>query len=116
MIHEMACLEPWFSKILNEEKPVEGRKGKPEYRKIKAGDKIRFLDDDKSFIALVTKVDEFDSVTDYLKGVGLENALPDPHVKTIEDGLKIYYQWSTSEQIEKLGFLGIWVQPEKTTG
>jgi len=42
-----------------------------------------------------------------LKKETIERALPDDSIKTIEDGLAVYRQWSTQEDIEKYGFLGI---------
>jgi ASC-1-like (ASCH) protein len=57
---------------------------------------------------MVQKVDIFTSLNDYLNTVTLEEALPG--VTAFQEGLKIYHQWSTPEEIEKHGFLGIWIK------
>jgi len=109
-IHTIECQPPWLHYIRDGKKPVEGRKGAEKYRVIKPGDQIRFFYGEDSFLATVEKIEEFDSILEYLMAVGLNNALPDRAVKTYEDGLQIYYQWSSPEQIKDLGFLGIWVR------
>lgn len=107
--HEILCQDPWFSYLKEGKKPVEGRKGTPKYREIRAGDCIRFVKPEggESFLMTVKKIDAFRSLDDYLNGVGLTNALPG--VKTLEEGRNIYLQWSTEKQIAEHGFLGIWV-------
>jgi len=109
-VHTMHCQDPWFTKIKEGIKPVEGRKGKEIFRRIKPGDTIQFTNGSESFNAKVSKVDTFSNVEEYLEKVGVEKALPG--IKSIEEGLEIYYQWSTPEEIDELGFLGIWVKPE----
>lgn len=103
------CDEPWFSYIRQGIKPVEGRKGTHTYKKIKVGDKINFSNGQESFIADVTEIREYDSIEKYLEDVTLEKALPG--IKSIEEGLNVYYQWSTEEKIRQYGFLGIFIKP-----
>ncbi len=88
---------------------MEGRKGVQKYRDLKPGDQVCFqcTGTKKTFLASVEKVDCFDSIDDYLKEVTVEKALPG--VKTFEEALQIYSQWSTPEQIQQLGFVGIWI-------
>lgn len=107
-VHVMHCEEPWFSKIQSGIKPVEGRKGSVKNRLIQPGDSLLFCCDDRQFLTLVKHVDAFATVLDYLNEVSLEAALPG--VSSIEEGLRIYSQWSTDEEIHRLGFLGIWVE------
>lgn len=106
------CDEPWLSLIAKGVKPVEGRKGKQKYRDLKPGDKICFYCDrsEKSFVATVQKVDCFASLNDYLHSVSIEKALPG--IASFEEGLHIYYQWSSVEEIAELGFVGIWIEPD----
>ncbi len=108
----LRCEDPWYSLLESGEKPVEGRKGKEKYRSLKAGDTIFFqcVDGPRSFLAHVEKVDHFDSIISYLEGVGLKNALPG--VDSTEEGEKIYSQWSTPEEIQEYGFVGIWISRE----
>lgn len=63
-IHKMECLDPWFTLIREGKKPVEGRKGKEKYRRIKPDDYIHFHLGDQNFYALVRKVDSFASIED----------------------------------------------------
>lgn len=103
------CEEPWFSYIRQGVKPVEGRKNTHSYQKIKVGDKINFSNGKESFIADVIEIREYDSIEKYLEDVTLEKALPG--VKSLEEALNIYYQWSTEEKIRQYGFLGIFIKP-----
>ena len=106
------CEEPWFSLLEKGEKPVEGRKGKKKYRELRTGDKIHFqcTQSKKSFLATVEKVDCFNSLSDYLEEVTLEKALPG--ITSFEAAQQIYLQWSTIEEINALGFVGIWIKPD----
>lgn len=103
------CQDPWFSFIRDGLKPVEGRKGTPQHKKIKVGDLLNFTNGTEEFVAKVTEVRTYASLEDYFEDVRLEKALPG--VKSLEAGLAIYHQWSTEEQIKEYGFLGIFVTP-----
>lgn len=103
------CEDPWFSLIRKGIKPVEGRKSTHSYKKIKVGDKINFTNGTENFLAIVTEIREYATIENYLEDVTLEKALPG--IKTVEEGLNIYYQWSSEEKIRQYGFLGIFVKP-----
>lgn len=103
------CEDPWFSFIRQGIKPVEGRKSTHSYKKIRVGDKINFSNGTENFIANVTEIREYPSIEKYLEDVTLEKALPG--IKTLEEGLNVYYQWSSEEKIRQYGFLGIFVKP-----
>lgn len=105
------CDDPWFSYILQGIKTVEGRKKTHTYKKIKVGDKINFSNGKESFIANVTEIREYDTIEKYLEDVTPEKALPG--IKTTEEALNIYYQWSPEEKIKQYGFLGIFITPCK---
>lgn len=87
---------------------MEGRKGLSKYANWQKGDMLVFFLGDDEFETTVTGINRYDSIEDYLKGETIERALPG--VKTIEEGVRIYLQWSTREEIEKYGFIGIGVQ------
>lgn len=108
-IHNIHCDDPWFSYIREGTKPVEGRKKTHSYARIKVGDQINFTNGKESFIADVTEIREYDSLEQYFEDVSLEKALPG--ITSIEEGLNIYYQWSSEEKIKQYGFLGIFVKP-----
>ena len=63
----------------------------------------------EEFTAMVEKIDMFKDLNDYLNTVTLAKALPG--VENIDQGIATYLQWSTKEEIEHYGFLGIWVRP-----
>jgi len=109
------CSEPWYGLIQTKIKPVEGRKGTLTWSAIKKGDIVIFRDPDdhlKTFKAEVTGINKYtgkDALDQYLISETLERALPG--VSSVEEGRKIYLQWSTLEQIEKYGMLGIQIRP-----
>lgn len=103
------CDDPWFSLIQAGTKPVEGRKKTHSYTKIKAGDQIKFSNGKDSFLADVTEIRDYPSIEKYLEDVTIEKALPG--VKSLEEALAIYYEWSSEEKIRQYGFLGIFVKP-----
>jgi len=106
------CSNPWFTLIKQGIKPVEGRKANSKWNSIKKGDIITFTDGkDGKFDALVTDVNPYHSpnaLQKYLEAETLARALPG--ITTIEEGMKIYHTWSTPEEIEETGFLGIQVK------
>jgi len=108
-IFNIHCADPWFSYIRKGIKTVEGRKKTHTYEKIRVGDQIHFTNGQDSFLANVIEIREYDSLEKYLEDVTLEKALPG--TKSLAEGLSIYYQWSTEEQIRQYGFLGIFVKP-----
>jgi ASC-1-like (ASCH) protein len=103
------CEDPWFSLVRDGVKTVEGRKGTHSYKKIKVGDFLNFTNGMEGFVAEVTDVRSYTTLEEYLEDVTVEKALPG--VKTMEEALTTYRQWSTDEQIKAYGFLGIFVTP-----
>lgn len=108
--HNIHCDDPWFSFIRQGIKPVEGRKKTHTYNKINVGDQINFTNGTDHFIADVTEIRAYESIEHYLEDVSLEIALPG--IKTMEEALNIYYEWTTKEKINQYGFLGIFVKPK----
>jgi ASC-1-like (ASCH) protein len=110
--HRIHCQEPWFSLLRSGQKPVEGRKNSPLFQKIKVGDCIEFFEGEKSFKALVTGINKYSSVEEYLSTERLERALPG--VASYAEGLAIYHAWNNPEDIAKWGFLGIQIKVKET--
>jgi ASC-1-like (ASCH) protein len=108
MIHQMICDEPWFSLIRSGIKPVEGRKNVPKWQKIRVGDYLDFFYGEEHFRTVVTEIRKYPSLEDYLLDVTVEKALPG--VSSFEEAVRIYHQWSTPEEIQAHGFLGIFVK------
>ena len=109
-IFQMICDEPWFSFIRKGIKPVEGRKNSPKYQKIQVDDLIDFSNGKEHFRAIVTEIRSYASLEDYLNDVTVQKALP--NVSSFEEAVKIYHQWSTPDEIQIYGFLGIFVKLE----
>lgn len=107
--HNIHCDDPWFTYIKQGRKPVEGRKKTHTYKRIKVGDYINFSNGKESFLAAVTEIRDYDTLEEYLEDVTLAKALPG--VKTMQEALDIYYEWSPEEKIKQYGFLGIFVEP-----
>lgn len=108
--HIIECSEPWYSHIKNGKKTIEGRKGTPKWIGIQVGDCIKFVCKDSSFISVVSRINVYsgkDSLRNYLTTEGLDNTLPG--INTIDEGIAIYKQWSTQEEITQYGFLAIHV-------
>lgn len=113
-IDEIDISEPYFSLIRSENKTVEGRKISNKWQKIRSGDILKVTSPGlKSYPVKVTGVVMYlpslgDPLTAYLQGEGLSRALPG--VKTLEEGRKVYLQWSTEEEIATMGMMGIQVK------
>ena len=61
------------------------------------------------YIVKSTEVREYAKIEEYFEDVTLEKALPG--IVTLEEGLNIYYQWSSEESVKQYGFLGIFMKP-----
>ena len=103
----MEIQQPWFDYIISGRKKVEGRKGTPGWRKLKVGQQLQISEPstNKSATVLITDIRQYSTLEQYLNAEGVENVLPD--VSSIDEGIKIYKNWSTDEQIKKWGFLAI---------
>lgn len=111
-MYDMHVAEPWHNHIKMGRKPVEGRKASPTWGGVAEGDIIRVIGGAGGadvVVAQVTGVTRYGpgptTLRDYLAGETLARALPG--VETFEEGAAIYLQWSTAEEIEGLGMLGI---------
>lgn len=107
--HLIHCEDPWFSYIRQGIKKVEGRKGTHTYKRIKLGDRINFTNGKENFLADVIEIRQYPTIEKYLEDVTPEVALPG--IKTIEEALNVYYQWSSEEKIREYGFIGIFIKP-----
>ena len=112
--HLMDVAEPYHSLIRNKVKPVEGRKISSTWRKVRTNDIITMTCSDKvPFDVKVVSVNMYlpssgDPLTQYLLGETLERTLPG--VTCLDEGKRIYLQWSSLEEINKLGMMGITIE------
>jgi ASC-1-like (ASCH) protein len=103
--------EPWFSFIKAGKKKVEGRLNKGSFAELKKGDIIRFKNNEDSVMVRIIKIKHYESFHEYLTMEGLKRTLP--KVKTIEDGVNIYYKYYTKEMEKQYGVLAIYVKLQK---
>jgi ASC-1-like (ASCH) protein len=111
--HSMEVSQPYYDLIQKGIKPVEGRKISNTWKKVKRGDSITMMWGEKSFDVIVSKVNMYlpsigDPLTAYLENETLERTLPG--VSSIEEGRKIYLQWSSEDEIKEMGMMGIEVR------
>ncbi len=97
--------EPWFTLIALGLKKVEGRLNKGKFAQMEIGDEIEFVSGDRSVIATITDIVEYPSFYRYLKSEGLKVCLPS--VKTLRDGVNVYYKYFTKEQEKDHGVLAV---------
>lgn len=116
----MHVSEPWFSYIRSGDKKVEGKKVSEKWSSLKIGDTIKMWNTDNDYF-LVEIVDiryylptyskENEGIyllKKYLINEGLNAVLPS--IKTVEEGVKVYLQYSTVEEISKYGMMAIEVK------
>ena len=103
----MCITQRWFDKIVSGDKPIEGRKKSPKWEKIKVNQILNIKCDETGEIRkfLVTHIVEYDNLKQYLICEGIDRCLPG--VRTIEEGIEIYKQWSTEQELQKYKFLAI---------
>lgn len=106
--HRLHCQDPWFSLIESGKKSIEGRKNLPQFQSLNAGDIIIFYLGTKSFKTRIRDIRYYNSLENYLLTETLQRTLPG--IKSLEEGIQIYLQWSTQKEIETLGFLAIEVE------
>lgn len=112
------CADPWFSYIRDGQKQIEGRKNKSPWTKLAVGSIVTFVNNDnvdQKFKARITKINIYSSQQEddeqnnalrrYLLDNGVSNVLPE--ISDLEEGYRIYRQWSTLDEILTYGFLAI---------
>lgn len=97
--------EPWFSFIFIGLKTIEGRLYKNYFCNIKEGDYIEWINTDfnitRTCFTKVVQIKRYDNFKNYLEDNNLINSLPS--ILTIENGLKIYYNYYKIEDELKYG-------------
>lgn len=86
----------WFEFIREGKKTIEGRLNKGKFKDMKIGDIISFVNDaNKVKVQIINKI-KYNSFEEYLLMEGLKRTLP--NIKTIKDGLDVYYSYYTKNQ------------------
>lgn len=112
--HIMNVSQPYHGLIKDRVKPVEGRKISQTWKKIRCGDTITMTCKcESSFDVKVTGINMYlpsigNPLKEYLLGETLERTLPG--VTEIEEGKSVYLQWSSKEEINKFGMMGITIE------
>jgi ASC-1-like (ASCH) protein len=107
MEYRINVSEPWFTFIKKGKKRIEGRLKKGVFAKLNKGDTIFFVNGNYEVKTLITHIYEYSSFLEYLTIEGLRYTLP--NIKTLDDGVNIYYKYYTKEDEKKLGILAIHV-------
>jgi ASC-1-like (ASCH) protein len=103
--HRLHCQDPWFTLIQSGKKSVEGRKNHPKYRNFRIGDSVIFHLGDEEFETRIVALRLYGSIEDYLMGETISRVLPGVH--SISEGVDVYLQWNTREEVKRLGFIAI---------
>jgi ASC-1-like (ASCH) protein len=74
IVQEIHCQEPWFGKIRQGIKTVEGRKYSAKYSQLGPGDMVRFYCDNDSYLVEIVKLVRYATLEEYLLAEGFEKA------------------------------------------
>jgi ASC-1-like (ASCH) protein len=100
--------EPWFTLISLGLKTCEGRLNKGDFYKMQVGDTITFTNDDfnhREVSVRITKLTKYKTFESYLKKEKLKYCLPG--IKTMKDGLSVYFKYFTKEKEAQYGIVAI---------
>jgi len=100
--------EPWFSLISLGLKTVEGRKNKGKFKDMRIGETIEWVNEDFNKRTVLTEIigkREYMKFDEFLSAEGLDRCLPG--IKTIDDGLSVYYKYFTKEDEDRYGVVAI---------
>lgn len=104
--------EPWFTLIKIGKKTREGRLNKGDFKEMKRGDIIKFVNNefgwDRTFSCEVLSKKVYTSFATYLRGETPEKCLPG--IDTIADGVSVYHRYFTREDVRRFGVVSIRVK------
>ena len=107
-MQEINVSDPWFLLIKKGKKKIEGRLNKGTFANLKKDDIIKFKNNDSFFMAKIIKIIKYSTFEEYLSQEGLARTLPG--IKTIKEGINIYYKYYTPEQEKEIGILAIYIK------
>ncbi len=106
---EIHCEEPWFTKIKQGLKTVEGRKFSNKFASLKSGEILKFCCNNDSFLTQVIKVVPYKSLDEYLHFEGVSKVLPG--IDNFQGALDVYLGFNTIEELKTSGgFLAIHIK------
>lgn len=100
--------EPWFTLVSLGLKTAEGRLCKGDFSRLAIGDTITWFNDDfnhRECTVKITKINKYSGFEQYLRKETLKKCLPG--MKTMKDGLSVYYKYFTKEQEKSMGVVAI---------
>ncbi len=97
-LHDFTIFEPWFTFVKNKIKTKEGRRGNKDTFAHLLNREITF---NKTYKCQVTNIKHYQNLSEMLQSENLDLLLP--NVKTIEDGLKIYHEFWSDEDVQLKG-------------
>lgn len=86
----------WFEFIREGKKTIEGRLNKGKFKDMKIGDRFNFVNDSNKVTVQISNKTKYKTFEEYLLMEGLKRTLP--NIKTIKDGLDVYYNYYTKNQ------------------
>ncbi len=96
-------IEPYVSFILSGRKIIEGRLNKDKFKDLKIGDILLIGPERKKFN--IERISIYESFKDMLSKEGVNNVVPNKN--TVEEAVKVYYNFYTKEQEKEFGVLAI---------
>lgn len=102
--------DPWFDLIKSGKKTVEGRLNKSWVSDLQQYDRIVFMRENNetdNFSVYVSELKHYSSFYDMIKVSGLCNVLPDPKIKTIDDGVNVYRVFYSENDEKTYGVVAI---------
>ena len=99
----------YFNYIKRKKKTIEGRINIGKYTTFKKNDLLKIVNGDKYIFVKIIKLKKYLSFEEYLSLEGLKRTLP--NIKTIKDGVNIYYSFPNYKENEKkYGVLAIYMK------
>ena len=109
MLYKKHLSEPWFSLIKLGHKTIEGRLNKGDFLQMNVGDVIEFENNDFGLNRLcktiIIRKTQYSSFKEFLEKEGLQKCLPS--IDSIQDGVKIYYNYFSKQDEELYGIISI---------
>lgn len=106
---EIHCEEPWFTKIKQGVKTVEGRKFSNKLASLKSGEILKFCCANNSLLTQVVKVVPYKSIDEYLHSEGFSKVLPG--IESFQEALDVFLGYNNNEgQDTSGGFLAIHIK------
>lgn len=101
----MDIKKTYFDLIRDGTKDVEGRKNSPTWSWVEPGVKFTLRSGNETLEVKCVATRLYASLEEYLMKEGLARTLPG--VESVEEGVKIYLQWSTEVEVKRWGIKAI---------